>query len=536
MDQNQEDSSNHIAKQVTSTLPVPEANPSPPEEPFSKIYAFGSSECDQFYNDDEIYERKKPIEITFFSLQKNIKVMKIVCGSQHTLVLSEIGKVYSFGNSDDGSLGREITASSSMPGEVKLPIAVDLISAGDTHSVAANSVTGVFYVWGAVKSSLKGKLFKHELPEEKKYYFLQRGIQDLKSGDNHIIILSNRMAYSWGDNDTGALGTVFRGELEEKKIFEPNAIGVKQVRRIFVGKNATFLENNKHQIFACGLNNYGQLGVGPETDDEKWMTPRLVEELQGTHIVDIVGGEHHTILLDDSGKLWGAGRNDDGQLGEFEENEIKEDVIDARLTELQENSPFSLKGSNPNVNSAQLLKVGHFQTFGELPRNHAGQADVQEENKSASVVNNMLVENAGFVSKDDQENVIDSFVEQAETGSIPEYGFRALKGFPIIEKVWASNHFNYAMEIDATNFYSWGFGMSFILGNGKEDSVYQPWKINNEKFWAGKMPTEIALGHAHVVLTKEPLGDIKILHEAVLAAKKRVGKISEVKPNKKSRN
>lgn len=427
-------------------------------DPFPKvidsepIYAFGSAECDQFPNEDEVYERKKPIAVTFPELASKITISRIVCGSQHTLVLSETGNVYSFGNSDDGCLGRDSSIPSSFPGRVQLPVAVDLISAGDTHSVAANSATGTMYVWGAVKSSLKGKLFKHELPEEKKFYFLNRGIQDLKSGDNHIVLLSHSRAYTWGDNDTGALGTVFRGELEEKKIFEPNAVGLKAVVRIFVGKNASFFETKKHQIYGCGLNNYGQLGTAPESDEERWLKPSLIEQLDGAEIVNIVGGEHHTLVLKKDGTVMGAGRNDDGQIGETvdDENDGMED---------DENEVCDLNGNCSNRKTA---------------------------------------------AKEDIKGT-----------------FKVIKGLSGIGNVWASNHYNYAQEGQNGPFYSWGFGVSFVLGNGKEDSVYEPWRINDDKFWSGKRPTEISLGHSHVVFTNGPLGNKDRLNEVVLAAKKR---------------
>lgn len=48
------------------------------------------------------------------------------------------------------------------------------------------------------------------------------------------------------------------------------------------------------------------------------MTPREWENFDGTHIKEITGGEHHTLFLLNNGEILGAGRNDDGQLGENE--------------------------------------------------------------------------------------------------------------------------------------------------------------------------------------------------------------------------
>lgn len=40
--------------------------------------------------------------------------------------------------------------------------------------------------------------------------------------------------------------------------------------------------------------------------------PTLVKTIAGDEIIDIKGGEHHTLFLMKSGKVYGAGRNDDG--------------------------------------------------------------------------------------------------------------------------------------------------------------------------------------------------------------------------------
>lgn len=100
-------------------------------------------------------------------------------------------------------------------------------------------------MWGTVKSTLTGKLFASDLPAPKDFYVFKRNkIQDLKSGSNHMLILSRGRAYSFGDNDTGALGTVLRGRLETTKISDPCCLGLKKVARIFTGQNHSFLIND----------------------------------------------------------------------------------------------------------------------------------------------------------------------------------------------------------------------------------------------------------------------------------------------------
>jgi hypothetical protein len=45
------------------------------------------------------------------------------------------------------------------PHKVELPIPVDLITAGDSHSVAASSKLGYVYFWGSYRSEVRGSFY-----------------------------------------------------------------------------------------------------------------------------------------------------------------------------------------------------------------------------------------------------------------------------------------------------------------------------------------------------------------------------------------
>lgn len=93
-------------------------------------------------------------------------------------------------------------------------------------------------------------------------------------------------------------------------------------------------------VFSCGLNNYGQLGLGlksdkeSDTDNRTWLT--RVSSLEGKGIVSVKGlgshsasiaaiigslvaptpgGVHHSLTLSSRGKLFAFGRSDSSQLG-----------------------------------------------------------------------------------------------------------------------------------------------------------------------------------------------------------------------------
>lgn len=89
------------------------------------------------------------------------------------------------------------------------------------------------------------------------------------------------------------------------------AFTLKGVKDIFAGRNHSFatVGEEKH-LFAWGLNNNGQLGIG-ETGDT-YLPTRVAGPLAEKSVISVVGGEHHTLALTSDGEVYGFGKNDDG--------------------------------------------------------------------------------------------------------------------------------------------------------------------------------------------------------------------------------
>ena len=64
----------------------------------------------------------------------------------HSIVLTTNGRVFTFGCNDEGALGRK--GIQCIPIQVAIPDLIDLIAAGDNHSLFANSVNGGIYFTG----------------------------------------------------------------------------------------------------------------------------------------------------------------------------------------------------------------------------------------------------------------------------------------------------------------------------------------------------------------------------------------------------
>ena len=94
----------------------------------------------------ELFESKVPKKIESLSTP-SIKIFKIACGGMHTLVLTSMGKVFTWGCNDDFALGR--SGSENIPTEMtSITVPINNIAAGDSHSVALNTDLNVLYYWG----------------------------------------------------------------------------------------------------------------------------------------------------------------------------------------------------------------------------------------------------------------------------------------------------------------------------------------------------------------------------------------------------
>jgi regulator of chromosome condensation len=78
---------------------------------------------------------------------------------------------------------------------------------------------------------------------------------------------------------------------------------------IFCGGQTSFYKDKDSKIYAFGLNNHGQLGIG---NKETSSFPTQIKKFEGINVIDINGGEHHSIALTDDGRVYCWGRNDEG--------------------------------------------------------------------------------------------------------------------------------------------------------------------------------------------------------------------------------
>lgn len=90
---------------------------------------------------------------------------------------------------------------------------------------------------------------------------------------------------------------------------------VDEVKSIGCGAYHSMVVLTGGAVYACGLNNYGQLGLGDSNDTEPRYYLVPVPLLDGKGITAMCGGMHHSLVLSSSGQAYTFGRGDSGQLG-----------------------------------------------------------------------------------------------------------------------------------------------------------------------------------------------------------------------------
>jgi regulator of chromosome condensation len=163
-------------------------------------------------------------------------------------------------------------------------------------------------------------------------------VSSIAAGGNHLLVLTTHgNIYTWGAGEQSQLG---RKVLERRKIHgtvpEKVTLGNRSRKAVKIGAGSfhSFAIDERGDVWAWGLNSMGQTGTGWESsDDSVVQLPQKVkrlskEELGGDVVVQIAGGNHHTLFLTSEGKVYACGRSNAGQLGLEDDDVAFKDRID----------------------------------------------------------------------------------------------------------------------------------------------------------------------------------------------------------------
>lgn len=311
---------------ASACKPIPEHSPATAQSTTGVVLNCGSGDCEQLGHGDEEYIITRPRLVQAIAKSG---IVRIAAGGLHTLALTRSGELWSWGCNDDSALGRDGAENVPEVVDALKGVRIVAISCGDCHSAALDA-DGCVWTWGTYKGA-EGYLGfdmdtkKAPRPVKRDDVLAKFGkVRQVACGAHHTVAVTEAgSAVAWGYAEQGQLGRAapamnLRGGRHKRAPLTPYEIrATKAAGKAWVGVWAggycTYLQSKTGEVWACGLNNYGQLAVG---HNENVTVPERVE-LPGASgsIVSISTGMHHSLLLTEAGELFAVGRGDSGQLG-----------------------------------------------------------------------------------------------------------------------------------------------------------------------------------------------------------------------------
>ena len=232
-----------------------------------------------------------------------VKKVAVHSGGKHAMALTVDGRVFSWGEGDDGKLGHCSKLSVEKPRiiEALRNKRVRDIACGSSHSAAITS-SGELYTWGCGEYGRlgHGDNVTQLRPKHVKGLTGHRVVQvACGSRDAQTLALTDEgMVFSWGDGDFGKLG---RGGSEgcavPANVEKLNGMGIVQIE---CGAQFSLALSKSGLVWTWGKGDYFRLG---HNADQHVRKPTIVESLRGKKIIHVAVGALHCLAVTDIGQV-----------------------------------------------------------------------------------------------------------------------------------------------------------------------------------------------------------------------------------------
>ncbi|XP_062823733.1 secretion-regulating guanine nucleotide exchange factor isoform X2 [Anolis carolinensis] len=137
--------------------------------------------------------------------------------------------------------------------------------------------------------------------------------------------------FTWGANSYGQLGLGHREDVFLPQVLKGFLCNRETVKNITGGGGHSAVLTDTGELFLCGQNKNGQLGLGHTEDVTHF---KLCSSLCGCSVIQVACGWDFTIILAGSGQVFSCGSNSFGQLGISQTSEGS--TVSKRIESLQE--------------------------------------------------------------------------------------------------------------------------------------------------------------------------------------------------------
>ena len=158
----------------------------------------------------------------------------------------------------------------------------------------------------------EGQLGLGDTTNRKTFTEITTNADDVKSvyynGYHTLILKNDGTLWGCGYNYDGELGL---GDTTNRTTFTQITTNADNIKSVYCGGYHTLILENDGTLWGCGLNAYGQLGLG-DTTNRSTFTQITTDT---NDIKSVYCGDHYTFILKNDGTLWSCGYNEFGQLG-----------------------------------------------------------------------------------------------------------------------------------------------------------------------------------------------------------------------------
>lgn len=286
-----------------------------------EVYSFGSNYGGATGLGTGIGDTLVPTQIDTTNLADR-SVIQVAAGgsatSAYSLLLTDDGKVYSFGSNNSGRTGQGLGVSQTFTAK-----AIDTtnlegksftqISAGDRHSLIL-AEDGSVYSFGRSVNGQTGLNVgfgnTHVATPIDIRNLGTRKIVDISAGlgGNSLILADDGTVFSFGFNGNGrtGLGIDIGNTLIATPIDSTN-IGSTKITQVSAGVEHGLLLGVNGTVFSFGWNGRGQTGLGTTVGDTLIPTPIDATNYAGKNVTKIAAGGYHSLLLTDDGTMFSFG-------------------------------------------------------------------------------------------------------------------------------------------------------------------------------------------------------------------------------------
>jgi alpha-tubulin suppressor-like RCC1 family protein len=272
----------------------------------NELYVCGSNYSSQLGLCD--YENRNVY--TYTKLENNFgKIKNIHCGSYHNIILNENNEIFVVGNNSFGQLGLGDNNDRNVYTKLEHNFGkIKYIYCGAYHNIILNENNELF-VCG---DNMRGQLGLGDNKNRNTYTKIKHNFGKIKNiycGENHNIILNeNNELYVCGFNHCGQLGL---GDKKDRNVYTKLEHNFGKIKNICCGDFHNIIFNENNELYVCGYNYRGQLGLG---DYYIRYTYTNLEHNLG-EIKNIYCCENYSIILNDDNEIYVCGDNIYGQLG-----------------------------------------------------------------------------------------------------------------------------------------------------------------------------------------------------------------------------